>query len=461
MRVLQLWFGIRAPVSRRAYVTSGFGLAGFKYLVEAAAVWALTGRVWTPLDYVVSTGSRYESLGSPGLAWAIAIWSLPFIWIGASMTVRRGIDAGLTGAVGLLVFVPLVNSLTMLVLATQPSRAPASPDREAGDGSAVGSALAAAAAGAVFAAAVVALSVLGLKLYGTALFVGTPFVVGFVAGLLFNLRRPRTLRDTLGLAAATIAVAAGTLLLLALEGVLCLAMALPLGVALALPGAALGRAVALRRRQPLVPLAALLLGLPALLGASALPPPAALPVHEVASSIDIAAPPALVWSNVVGFGELPPPVEWEMRHGIAYPIRARIAGRGVGAVRRCEFSTGAFVEPITVWDPPRRLAFDVTDQPPAMQELSPYAQVRAPHVAGYLRSRRGEFRLAARPDGGTRLEGHTYYTLDVSPGWYWTRYADLIIGRIHMRVLRHIKALSEAASTPEQRPTPASGRPSP
>jgi hypothetical protein len=151
----------------------------------------------------------------------------------------------------------------------------------------------------------------------------------------------------------------------------------------------------------------------------------------------------VVWSNVIGFGELPPPVEWEMRHGIAYPMRARIDGRGVGAVRRCEFSTGAFVEPITVWDPPHRLAFDVAEQPAAMHELSPYQQVRAPHDSGYLQSQRGEFRLTARPGGGTHLEGHTYYTLDVMPGWYWTRYADFIIGRIHMRVLRHIKALSE------------------
>jgi hypothetical protein len=181
-----------------------------------------------------------------------------------------------------------------------------------------------------------------------------------------------------------------------------------------------------------------------MLGASALPPRAALPLREVISSIDVAAPPSVVWNNVVGFSDLPPPSEWEFRHGIAYPMRARIQGQGAGAVRRCEFSTGAFVEPITTWDPPRRLAFDVSEQPPAMEELSPYAHVRAPHVSGYLQSRRGEFRLIDLPGGRTRLEGSTFYTLDVFPGWYWTRYADFIIGRIHMRVLRHIKTLSEA-----------------
>ena len=444
MRILKLWFGFTAPVSRRAYLTSGLALMGFKYLVEALAVWALTGRVWTPLDYVVPSVRRYQSVGSSGLALAIAIWSVPFIWVGVSMTVRRAIDAGLSAGWGLLFFVPLVNDLTMLVLAVQPRRAWVAPERRTGGGSALRSALVAIGVGAAMAAAAAAFSTQQLRTYGTALFVGTPFIVGFVAGLLFNLRVARTMRATLGIAAATMTAAAGALLLLALEGAICLAMALPIGLGLALAGAALGRAVALRRQQPLVAMTVLVLALPALLGASAVPGGSPLPIHEVVSAIDVAAPPAVVWRNVIGFGELPPPVEWEMRHGVAYPMRARIEGQGVGAVRRCEFSTGAFVEPITVWDPPRRLAFDVSAQPAAMHELSPYQDVRAPHDSGYLQSRRGEFRLVARPDGGTRVEGHTSYTLDVMPGWYWARYADFIIGRIHMRVLRHIKALSEA-----------------
>jgi hypothetical protein len=47
---------------------------------------------------------------------------------------------------------------------------------------------------------------------------------------------------------------------------------------------------------------------------------------------------------------VPPPV-WIYGLGVAYPLRARIEGEGVGAVRHCEFTTGAFVEPITAWEP--------------------------------------------------------------------------------------------------------------
>jgi hypothetical protein len=153
-----------------------------------------------------------------------------------------------------------------------------------------------------------------------------------------------------------------------------------------------------------------------------------------------------VWPNVIGFSDLPEEgVPWYFAMGIAYPQRAVIEGRGVGAVRYCEFSTGPFVEPITVWDEPNHLAFDVQSQPPSMHEWSPWEHVNAPHVDGYIVSHRGEFRLVAL-DGGTRtrLEGTTWYHLDMFPQAYWTLYSDELLHSIHRRVLHHIRDLSEA-----------------
>jgi hypothetical protein len=131
-------------------------------------------------------------------------------------------------------------------------------------------------------------------------------------------------------------------------------------------------------------------------------------------------------------------------------MRARIEGEGVGAVRHCEFSTGAFVEPITTWDAPNRLSFDVIEQPVPMHEWSPYRHVHPPHLDGYLQSHRGEFRLIRLPDGRTRLEGSTWYTMDLAPTPYWMVWSDAILHGIHRRVLRHVKVLSESghASVP-------------
>ena len=142
------------------------------------------------------------------------------------------------------------------------------------------------------------------------------------------------------------------------------------------------------------------------------------PLFDVRTSIEIAAPPERVWTHVVTFSDLEEPQEWYFRAGLAYPKRARIEGSGPGAVRYCEFSTGPFVEPIEVWNEPRLLRFSVTENPPPMHEWSPYAQVLPKHLRGYLITKQGQFLL-------TRL------------------WSDAIIHRIHLRVLTHIRKLSE------------------
>jgi hypothetical protein len=157
----------------------------------------------------------------------------------------------------------------------------------------------------------------------------------------------------------------------------------------------------------------------------------------------IDAAPEVVWRNVIAFSELPPPKEAMFKLGIAYPIRAEIFGAGVGAVRHCNFSTGPFVEPIEVWDEPRLLKFSVTQNPEPMQEWTPYRNVHPTHLNGYLESRAGQFRLIPVGENQTRLEGTTWYHHHLWPADYWQLWSDHIIHTIHLRVLNHIKTISE------------------
>jgi hypothetical protein len=78
-----------------------------------------------------------------------------------------------------------------------------------------------------------------------------------------------------------------------------------------------------------------------------------------------------------------------------------------------------------------------------MFELSPYRHVHPPHLDNNLRSSRGEFRLIELEGGRTRLEGRTWYRCEMYPQWYWTAWSDLLIHKIHERVLEHIRAISE------------------
>jgi hypothetical protein len=212
---------------------------------------------------------------------------------------------------------------------------------------------------------------------------------------------------------------------------------------LGLLGGLLGKLIADTTRRPMTEMIAALLVLPGLAWAEARLVPDT--EYEVVSTVEIDAPPEEVWNHVISFPELPPPTELYFRCGIACPQRARIVGQGVGATRYCEFTTGTFVEPITVWEPGRRLAFNVTEQPHPMFELTPYRHVHPPHLDGNLRSNRGEFRLIALPGGRTRLEGHTWYEVDMLPQSYWTLWSHDIIHAVHVRVLEHVKRNAEAS----------------
>ena len=438
--IVVTWFSLSRPVARKLYALSGLGLMAAKYLIDCAIVFAATGAAWTPLGYLNPSLASRESVigGSEWMLFVLSVWTLPFCWIGASMTTRRAEDAGLGAGWGLLFFVPIVNYLFMLLLCFLPSRAAVAPAAIPHEGR--GSIPFAVAGGALVGIAMMMLSVLLLRGYGASLFLGTPFVMGFVAGFVANRDQPRTATATLGVAFLTILVVAGVITLFALEGLVCLLMAMPLALFTASIGSLVGRQVAVGGgHAPAV--AALLVALPLLTGFESMDLRG--PLREVTTSVEIAAPPEAVWPRVVSFSELDPPNELVFALGIAYPMRARIQGRGVGAVRTCEFSTGSFVEPITVWNEPRRLAFDIAAQPPPLHEWSPYQYVNAPHLVNGLVSERGEFRLVPIASGRTRLDGSTWYRQNLFPQLYWTRWSDALIHAIHRRVLEHIRRTVE------------------
>jgi hypothetical protein len=299
-------------------------------------------------------------------------------------------------------------------------------------------------AGVGLALATTALATLVVGNYGLTLFLELPLLIGFIVGKCVLTARPEArFGDIAGVIMLTFALTGTGFLLLGIEGVVCVFMAAPLVLPAALVGA--WAALKLHRRQQLRTQAAvslLALVLPLGLGVERW-----LPAHPdllaVRTAVQVDAPPEVVWRHVVEFPPLPPPRDLLFRAGIAYPVRAQIAGRGVGSVRRCVFSTGAFVEPIVVWDQPRLLRFTVTANPPALQELSPYP-IHPPHVRGFLLSRAGQFQLTPLAGGRrTLLIGTTWYQDALRPAAYWRLWSDMILHRIHHRVLDQIKQNAE------------------
>ncbi len=452
---LRLWFLLRDPVGRRGYLATGFGLMAFKYVVEFVVVGQLTGKLFTPLDFVNPLMSAREKFagGAPewfGMAWAI--WTLPFLWIAVGMSVRRALDAGISPWHGLWVLVPFANLPAMLVLACLPSADVWSdfwnPDTGRLEPSTgieavvtLRAAIGGIAVGALYASVLAQVSVYMFDSYGAALFFGTPFITGTASGYLLNLKTSRSYMATIGVAVAALFFSGVALLLFAFEGIICIAMAVPIVLPLGIAGAPIGKLLADRRRRLRGGLIGTLIFVPMFAAVESRLP--TMSEFVVASDVEIAAPLEIVWRHVIGFSRITDRPEWYFRLGIACPSEARIYGEGVGAERHCIFTTGQFAEPITAWDAPRRLAFDVREQPAPMFELTPYRHIHPPHLDDAFVSKRGEFELAELPGGGTRLTGRTWYTLDIGPHAYWTIWSDWLVHRIHARVLRHIKQLAE------------------
>ena len=275
--------------------------------------------------------------------------------------------------------------------------------------------------------------------YGVALFVLTPLLIGLCPTVVYGYGRPISLAEASRISFLTLGIFGLGLFVFALEGMICIAMAAPIVLLFTFVGAWLGKLLLDRMPgESLLSIGVLAAAIPSLAITEGGEPR----VAPVVTSVIIDASPEEVWKQVVAFPRLKKPDEFLFRAGISYPIEATIDGEGVGAVRHCTFNTGSFVEPITVWDPPHLLAFDVEQQPAPLRELS-FWDIDAPHLHDTFVSERGQFRLTALPDGRTELEGTTWYYHDIRPDFYWRWWSDYIIHRIHGRVLEHIKQQAE------------------
>jgi uncharacterized membrane protein YhaH (DUF805 family) len=442
----------RGDINRGQFLIAGLVLFGVKYTLDRAISILFFGRPWFITEYFI----RLRSFDVTGLSEqdtvfyaTMAALSLPFIFVGTLLCVKRLRNAGLSPWFTTFFFIPMLNFFLFLILSIVPARDVMARISEPSflsrllPRSRIGSVAVAIGVTVFTGLLAIVFSTNILEEYGWGVFVGTPFFVAFASVLLHGYHQPRTRTESLSVAFLSTGVLALCLLALAIEGVLCVAMVMPLALTLSLLGGLLGHVVQKRGIRPSLGLlsVALVIPLSSLYESMNPLPSRTLYVRTV---VEIAAEPETVWDNLIHFETIPAPTELLFRAGISYPVHAEIHGTGDQSIRHCVFNTGVFVEPIEVWDAPHRLSFSVQSQPEPITELSPYRSINPPHLHGYFVSSRGEFRLQEIPTGGTLLEGSTWYTINLWPNPYWKLWTDYIIHRIHFRVLNHIKKQSEA-----------------
>jgi len=446
----------QGTVDRRRYFMVGVVGFGIKHNIDRIIATAVFGRRFTPLNYWIAPvdAIRIDLLPASDAKFiaTMAAVSLPFIWVGLAMTIRRLRSAGLPLWLVIFFFFPVLNLAFFLLLSLVPARSQSETAR-LGDSSAVasliprdrfGSAALAVALTAVIGAIATYLGVQKLGTYGWGVFVALPFCFGLFSVLIYSYHERRALNSCLAVSMLSVGIVALALFAFAIEGLVCIAMALPIAMPLAIFGGAIGfltqRHQAIQRQAPSAML--LMLAVPLCVMTSEAINPSEPLRTSVRTTIRIEAPAAKIWKNLIAFPDVERPPSALLRYGVAYPVHAVLHGEGVGAIRECLFSTGTFVERVDVWEEGKRFGFTVISGPEGMRELSPYA-IHPRHLHGYFAPESAEFRLVPNPDGSTQLEGISWYRNSMWPAAYWRLWSDAVLHQVHMRVFEHVKALSE------------------
>jgi hypothetical protein len=154
----------------------------------------------------------------------------------------------------------------------------------------------------------------------------------------------------------------------------------------------------------------------------------------VTDRLVIRAPASEVWKHVIAFPKIEAaPNYWLSNWGLPSPSSTTCEGEFVGADRRCIFSNGVELkERVAKIVPQKSLTFDIVEQPVD------------PELLGHLTLRRGQFSLEENRDGTTTLVGRSWYCLHVRPRWYFDWWTRDITRHVHLRVMEHIRGLSES-----------------
>lgn len=244
------------------------------------------------------------------------------------LSLRRADRLGRGGGLALATMIPTVQILACLALALLWPRRAGAPAEQVGDPAPPHQLAIGVFAGTALIVAAVAISALTMGAYGWGLFVATPFLVGLITGFLVNRGHVRSGAETFGAVAAAGVLGTMALLMLALEGLMCVILVLPLAVGLAAIGGVIGRTAAKRLIDPREPFYSVAL-LPLIFMLDAAMPPE-IPI-VTRTSITIAAPPEAVWASLTADR---PVIEAPGLVGLAAsPIRSRAASPAKASAR--------------------------------------------------------------------------------------------------------------------------------
>jgi hypothetical protein len=163
--------------------------------------------------------------------------------------------------------------------------------------------------------------------------------------------------------------------------------------------------------------------------------------EHVSNTIEIDAPPAVVWKNVIRFDEIQPAErKWLFAYavGIPAPVKATLDREAVGGLRQGIFANGlTFHEVIQTWEPHRRVSFSI--KPFAPSVYAPFDQIGS----RYLDLLDAEYSIDSLPGGKTRLTLSSRHRVSTRYNFYSTTLTRFFMSEFQGDLLRIVKLRAE------------------
>jgi hypothetical protein len=229
--------------------------------------------------------------------------------------------------------------------------------------------------------------------------------------------------------------------LLRIEGFICVAMYLPLGLILSGVGGILATAKFRRSKSTM----AFVMLMPFVIHGTEGTIKFETEEHRVHNTIEIDAGPASIWNQIksvptITSDELQD--SWVHKIGFPRPLDAVIDHEGVGGIRLARFERGlVFNETVDSWLPNESLSFAIAVDP---KDIPPSALDEHVTIGGpFFDVLHGEYRIEHHPDGRATLHLESRFRLSTHFNAYAGMWTDLIMHQIQSDILSVIKKRSE------------------
>jgi hypothetical protein len=273
-----------------------------------------------------------------------------------------------------------------------------------------------------------------------AFLIGGPLVIGMLTVRRAEAREPTSVWYWVFVPWISVILMMAITALLAWEGAICIAMALPIALIFASIGGLIS-GLAGRQQRLRGNTLACLATLPFLLGPAEARLAIPAKIRTVSNTIRIHASPQTVWQNIqrvpaIAPAELRP--NWTHRIGFPRPVEATLSYEGLGGVRHATFEHGVlFIETVTVWDPQNRLAFTIK---PDSAHIPPTTLDEHVTIGGrYFDVLDGEYRIQPLSNGDIILHLTSHQRLSTDFNVYAGLWSDAVMQNLQTSILQVIQ----------------------